>query len=161
MTCQKNRKVDSPNGLLMLWSKEYLLTETKEFLLPTNKVYGKVMFFTPGCQSVYRGVSVPACITCHMTGRVSVQGVSIQGVSVMGVSLQGCLSGRPSYSYGRAVCILLECILVSNSAALSGLKSLKNNSNDTKNKNISVAKVVTCCIFVLFWNELVCELIAA
>ena len=39
-----------------------------KYLPPANEVWGKVMFYTPVCHSVHRGVSVPAYITGHMTG---------------------------------------------------------------------------------------------
>ena len=83
--------------------------------------------FTPVCNSVHRGVSVPACTTGHITRGslsrgtsvqgslsrgslsreslgglclgVSVQEVSVQGVSIQGVSVQGSFS-RGSLSVG-------------------------------------------------------------
>ena len=85
-------------------------------LLPPETKLRQGNVFTPVCDSVHRGVSVPACTTDHMTRGlcpgVSVQGslsrmgslsspgwVSVQskvgslsrGVSVQGFSVQGCL----------------------------------------------------------------------
>ena len=64
--------------------------------------------------SVHRGVSVPACITGHITGGVSVQGVSVQGWSLSRrVSVRETAPDRdPPNGNKRAVCILPECILV-------------------------------------------------
>ena len=88
-------------------------------LPPANEVWGKVMFSQ--VLSVHRGLSVPACITGHMTMGGLCQRVSVRGVSVQdGLCLGGSLSGRhldrdsPPYGNERAVHILLECILVLN-----------------------------------------------
>ena len=73
------------------------------FLPPANEIWSKVMFYTCVSFRSQGGVSVPACITAHMTGGlclgvsvwdslsigVSVKGVSVWGVSVWGVSVQG------------------------------------------------------------------------
>ena len=50
----------------------------------------------------------------HSGGFLSVAPCSFQGVSIQGGLCPGggSLSGRPPYSEERAVCILLECILV-------------------------------------------------
>ena len=119
------------------------------FLPPATKLrQGNV--FTPVCDSVHRGISVPACTTGHMFKGVSVWGDLCPGGSLFrkgdlcpdgslscgglfpGVSVWGSLSRRslsvgisvretpwtetpgqrPPYSNERAVCILLECILM-------------------------------------------------
>ena len=78
--------------------------------------------FTPVCHSVHRGVSVPACTTGHMTRGVSVQGISVWESLSRWVETPG---QKPPYRNEWAVCILLECILVSSIFSL-GLV-LQNN----------------------------------
>ena len=81
-------------------------------LPPANKVGGKVIFSQLSViPSVHRGFGFPACITGHIT-----RGVSASG----GSASRGDVWGRPPEMHGilqdmvnkRAVCILLECILV-------------------------------------------------
>ena len=78
-------------------------------------MFSQVFVCPPGGEglSPYPGWSLP--------GLVSVQGVPVQA-SVQGVTIQGggslsrrwgSLSWRPPYENQRAICILLECILVS------------------------------------------------
>ena len=99
-----------------------------QLLPPANEVWGKVMFLHL-CVILFtgRGVSVPACITGHMTGGASLSRGSLSlGVSIWGVSVQvgfcrgggalcpggGLCQAYPSYGNEQAVRILMECILV-------------------------------------------------
>ena len=76
-----------------------------QLITARKRSLGKGNIFTGVCLStrgvyVHRGVSVQG-------------GVSVRGsFSPERVSVWGSLSGRPPYSYVRAVRILLECILV-------------------------------------------------
>ena len=105
-----------------------------KYLPSANEVWEKVMFLHLCVILFTGGVSVPACITGHMTG-VSLswggclcpggslsRGVLLQGVSVgrvivqYGLCLGGSLSGipprkRPMYSNDWAVRILLNAFL--------------------------------------------------
>ena len=64
------------------------------------------------------GVSVQGGGLCPGRGSLSREGVSVWGVSVQGVSVQGVSIWEippdrdPPYGNERAICILLECILV-------------------------------------------------
>ena len=77
-------------------------------LPPANEVWGKVMFFTPVCHSVYseQGVGFPACITGQMT---SLQGVCFwEDFLLGGVCLQGGLLPRgyvTERSVSRGFCL--------------------------------------------------------
>ena len=82
-------------------------TRVAASLPPANEVWGKVMFYT--CVSFCsrgEGVSIPACITGHMTEGVSVPGGSLSG----GVSVQrglwegeGFVQGEVSVRGGGSV----------------------------------------------------------
>ena len=64
------------------------------FLPPATKL-GQGYVFTRVCDSVHRGVSVPACTTGHMTGGSLSGGLSVQGESLSraGLCPGGSLSG--------------------------------------------------------------------
>ena len=97
-----------------------------ELITARKRSLGQGNVFTPVCDSVHRGVSVPACTTGHMTGGQGglcsggslsrgplSRGVSVQGGlcpggdSVQGVSVQGGLYPGGSLSRGslsRGMC---------------------------------------------------------
>ena len=65
----------------------------KLYLPPATKLREGYVF-TDVCDSVHREVSVPACTTGHMTGRVSVWGgLCLRGSLSRGLSVRGSLSG--------------------------------------------------------------------
>ena len=83
-----------------------------EIFTARKRSLGQRNVFTPVCDSVHGGggfLSQHASQVTWPGGEVSLS----RGVSVHGDLCPGSLSGRPLYSNVRAVCILLECILVS------------------------------------------------
>ena len=78
-----------------------MLLAIKEVFYHPQRSCGKVMFLHLSVShSVHRGVSV--------------QGVSVWGgLCLGGLCLGGLCQGDPPYSIAQAVCILVECILVS------------------------------------------------
>ena len=83
------------------------------FLPPANEVWSKVMFMHL-CVILFEGVSVPACITGHMTRGVCPGGSLSRGSLSRGVLCQETprTETLPPHGNGWVVRILLEYILV-------------------------------------------------